>query len=208
MRVLVFGDSIAQGFWDSEGGWVERLRRHYDSLALRDLRSNKQPEIFNLGVSGDKTPNLLERIELETKVRKWPGDPITVILAIGTNDELFENKKQAVEPENFKENIKKILSLVKPLADKILFVGSAACDESQTTPVFWSDIHYTNDQIKKYEGIIGEIAAERGIPFVPIFEKFKSEMTDRELLADGLHPNDTGHKLIFELVRPELDKLL
>jgi lysophospholipase L1-like esterase len=25
---------------------------------------------------------------------------------------------------------------------------------------------------------------------------------------DGLHPNDAGHQLIFELVRPELDKLL
>jgi lysophospholipase L1-like esterase len=49
VRVLVFGDSIAQGFWDSEGGWVERLRKHYNSLALEDLKSNQQPEIFNLG---------------------------------------------------------------------------------------------------------------------------------------------------------------
>lgn len=30
MRVLVFGDSITQGFWDTEGGWVERLRKYYD----------------------------------------------------------------------------------------------------------------------------------------------------------------------------------
>jgi len=28
------------------------------------------------------------------------------------------------------------------------------------------------------------------------------------LFDDGLHPNDAGHELIFELVQPELDKLL
>jgi lysophospholipase L1-like esterase len=34
MIVLVFGDSIAQGYWDSEGGWVERLRKANDSATF------------------------------------------------------------------------------------------------------------------------------------------------------------------------------
>jgi len=208
MRVLVFGDSIAQGFWSVDGGWVEKLRKHYDKLALEDLVNNKQPEIFNLGVSGDTTRNLLARIELETRVRTWHEDPLTVVLAIGTNDELFENNEQAIRPEEFKANVKKILKLVRPLVDKIMFVGNAACDEKLTTPVFWSDIHYTNNQLKNYEDYIKEIAQAEGVPFAPIFERFQAEQQRRNLLADGLHPNDEGHELIYQIVRPELDMLL
>ena len=209
MRVLVFGDSIAQGFWSVDGGWVEKLRRHYDRLALEDLRNNKQPEIFNLGVSGDTTHNLLARLEPETKVRKWPEDPLIAVIAIGTNDDLFENGEQRVQPREFRHNIQKVINILEPLVEKIMFVGSAACDEKLTTPVFWANIHYSNEQMQKYEQIVEEESQKRAIRFVPIFESFKAKMeTGEKLLADGLHPNNEGHKLIFELVRPELDKLL
>lgn len=208
MRVLVFGDSITQGMWAIEGGWVELLRKHYDGLAIKDLKHNNQPEIFNLGVSGDTTRNLLARIELETKVRKWPGDPQIAVVAIGTNDDLFQKGKQWVEPPEFRANIQKIIDILTPLVKDILFVGNVAIDESLTTPVFWDNIHYTNAELKKYEEIIKEVTKAQNISFVPIFDKFMTEQTKRNLLADGLHPNDEGHKLIARLVQPELDKLL
>lgn len=209
MRVLVFGDSITQGFWDTEGGWVQRLRKHYDSKALEDLRNNKQPEIFNLGVSGDTTRSLLVRIEFETKVRKWPGDSQIAVVAIGTNDDLFENGKQRVEPAEFRTNIEKIIKILGPLVKKVMFVGNPACDEKLTTPVFWSEISYTNKQLQEYEQIVQEVAEAKKIPFVQVFEIFMAKLTAGEnLLADGLHPNNEGHELIFQLVLPELDKLL
>jgi len=207
MRVLVFGDSITQGFWDSEGGWVARLRKYYDGLALKDLEHNNQPEIFNLGVSGDTTRNLLTRIELETKVRKWPDDPLFAVVAIGTNDDLFERGKLRVKPSESRANIQELINILKPLVDGLLFVGNIAVDERLTTPVFWDNIHYTNKQMKNYENIIKEVALSQNISFVPIFDEFLEEQTKRNLLADGLHPNDEGHKLIASLVQPALEKL-
>jgi lysophospholipase L1-like esterase len=57
MRILVFGDSITQGFGDTEGGWVERLRHDYDVETIKDLRANTNyPTIFNLGFQA--TPQL------------------------------------------------------------------------------------------------------------------------------------------------------
>jgi len=160
-------------------------------------------------VSGDTTHNLLARVELETEVRKWPGDPLIAVVAIGTNDDLFENGEQRVSPEEFNANIQKVIETLKPITQKIMFVGNAACDEKLTTPVFWADIHYTNEQMRKYEQIVQKVAAEQKLPFVPVFETFQAKMAAGEnLLADGLHPNDAGHELIFQLVRPELDKLL
>ncbi|MEK7096049.1 MAG: GDSL-type esterase/lipase family protein, partial [Patescibacteria group bacterium] len=191
MRVLVFGASTTQGFWDTEGGWVQRLRKHYDSLALEDLHDNKQPEIFNLGVSGDTTRNLLGRIEFETKVRKWPEDPQVAVVAISTNDDLFENGNQRVEPAEFRTNIEKVIKILELLVEKVIFVGNSACDEKLTTPVFWAEINYTNKQLQKYEQIVQAVAAAKKIPFVPIFLKFQQKLLEgKKLLADGLHPND------------------
>lgn len=43
VRVLVFGDSITQGFWGTRGGWVDKLRQHYDELQLQDFsQTNRQ----------------------------------------------------------------------------------------------------------------------------------------------------------------------
>src|SRR6266446_3620690 len=114
MRALVFGASITQGFWDTEGGWVNRLRRHYDSQVIKGLHPEENyPTVFNLGISGDSTKGVLKRFNNEAKARVWPG------------------------------------------------------------------------------------------------EEFKSRFeAGEDLFADGLHPSDAGHELIFQLVCPELDKLL
>lgn len=208
MRILFFGDSITQGFWDSEGGWVERLRKHYDSLALQDLKNNTQPEIFNLGVSGDTTRNLLTRIELETKVRKWPGDPLVVVLAIGTNDDLFKSNQQYVPPEEFQTNLDHIVTMLTPIADHIVLVGNPACEESRTTPVFWGDYHYFNKELQRSEQAVAKVAQEKDLLFVPLFQAFKAKLdSGADLLADGLHPNDAGHEFIATLIRPVIDRL-
>ena len=207
MRILFFGDSITQGFWSVDGGWVEQIRKHYDGLAVQDLRANKQPEIFNLGVSGDTTRNLLQRVAAETKARTWPGDPVVTVLAIGTNDDLFEGGEQWVSPDEFRANINKLVDILEPITDGLLFVGNAACDDSMTNPVFWGDYSYSNEQIQKFENIINEETKKRNIPFVPVFDTFKQKLdAGEELLADGLHPNEAGHQLIKTLVLPELQK--
>ncbi len=89
-----------------------------------------------------------------------------------------------------------------------MFVGLGAPDEEKTTPVFWKDIYYIPTRVKKFEDIMRKVAEDNDIAFVPIFEKFKEQSQKRDILADGLHPNNNGHDLIFKLVQPELDKLL
>ncbi len=40
MHIIVFGDSIAQGFWDKKGGWVQRLREVFDEKMLLALSAS------------------------------------------------------------------------------------------------------------------------------------------------------------------------
>lgn len=206
MRVLVFGDSITQGFWDTEGGWVQRLRAHYDSLQVKDL-STDQPTIFNLGVSADTTTNLLERFEPEVKARA--NQEVVIMFCIGTNNAAVEgNGRQWSTPEQYKKDLEMLIEKARRFTDKIMFVGLPPCDDSKTTPVSWIDIHYTNERIFEFETVMREVCQAQNIPHVPIFEKLKTTFEGgQELFADGLHPNNAGHELIASIVRPELNAL-
>jgi lysophospholipase L1-like esterase len=151
----------------------------------------------------------LARIEQETKVRIWPSDPITVVISIGTNDDLFESDKQWVTPEEFEQNLENIIKIVSPLAEYVVLVGNVAVDEARTTPVFWGDFHYTNKELERSERIIEKVSKQHNLPYVPIFQPFLEELDKgKDLLADGLHPNAAGHQFIAERVLTELKKLL
>jgi lysophospholipase L1-like esterase len=208
MRILCFGDSITQGLWGIEGGWVERVRRHFDTLSVKDL-SHVQPEIFNLGISGDTTRSLLGRITSETSARTWKQDPVVVVIAIGTNDGLFEDGEQWIGPEEFHGNLERIIVSLKPVVSGIMLVGNPACDESRTMPVSWGDFTYANRELERCEKTIAEIAGRHGLTYVPLFAGFKRKLeAGEDLLADGLHPNDAGHQYIADRVLLELASLL
>lgn len=210
MRVLVFGASITQGYWDTEGGWVNRLRRHYDELSVKDLhQQDKYPNIFNLGISADTSEDILARFEVETKARLRPGRRGAIIFANGTNDARTEGDQPWGGTENYQKNMQRLIDMAKQHTDLIMLVGMAPCEEEKTTPVFWRDISYTNEHIKAINDAMRSLADEYQLAFVPLFEPMWEQMRrGKQLFADGLHPNNDGHQLIAEIVRPALEELL
>ena len=203
-KILAFGDSITWGAVDPDcGGWVGRLK------TLLEVESNFEIEVYNLGISGETTNDLLERLESETKARLKEDQEITFIFAIGINDSLFIHSKNGlnIKPEKTKENIQKIISIAQQFSPRIIFVGLTPVDEVQTAPIPWNtDKSYKNEYIKEYNEVIKSICKEKDIPFVDIFEKW-IESDYKKLLIDGVHPNPDGHKVIFELVRETLNKI-
>jgi len=195
-QILVFGDSITYGAWDKEGGWVQRLRKFLDENYEDYL-------VYNLGVSGNNTNDLLERFEFETKQRLKENEETIFIFAIGINDSQFiriENKNR-IPLENFKKNIQELINLAKNFSPKIIFVGLTPVDETKTTPIPWNaNNFYKNECIQKYNETIRTICEENKIYFIKVFGKFK-ELDYQNLLDDGLHPNLEGHKKIFEIVK-------
>ena len=49
MNILVFGDSIAYGKWDEQGGWVQRLRKYIDKK-YNLIDEPKSWLVYNLGI--------------------------------------------------------------------------------------------------------------------------------------------------------------
>lgn len=161
---------------------------------------------MNLGISGDGSAELLKRINSEAAARQNEKG-LSIVISIGSNSAAVLNGSQVSTSEKFVSEYEEIIELSRNYTNKILLVGLPAVDERKTTPIAWADMHFKNDMIAEFENAVKVLADREELPFVEIHSAM---MRSGEYLQshDGLHPNDAGHQLIFELVRPALDKLL
>ncbi len=192
--ICVFGASTTWGAWDPEkGGWVNRLRLFVEA-------KNKDIDVYNLGVSGDNTYDLLERFDTEAKARR----PDLIIFSIGDNDTITDSKgNYKISLEQYGENIKKLINKSRSFTEKQVFVGvKKLVDESKTTPVSWDDeVYYRNSDIEMYNSKLKQVCAEEGVFFMEALNLMNSED-----IEDGLHPNSQGHEKIFQSVKDFLVK--
>ncbi len=206
MRILIFGDSVTQGFWDTEGGWANRIRRYYDEKVLSS-QNYDLPTIFNLGVSGNTSEDLLVRFENEVKVRIY--EEVAIVIAIGVNDSRIDSGINYSSPENYTKNLAELLAIAERYTKKILFVGLTPCVDSHSNPVSWDEtVGYTSTNITAFDAALNEFCTQNKIKFVEILEPFTAAQSKTELLPDSLHPNNQGHQLIADLVLPKLQELI
>ena len=127
-QILVFGDSIVYGCWDRECGWVNRLRMWVDQKNMQ--WTDFYYSLYNLGISGNTTEDLLLRIEKEIPPRISQGETI-IIFAIGINDSQFviKEKRFYTTPQQFKTNLKKLICVSRKFTDKIIFVEPNPVDQ-------------------------------------------------------------------------------
>jgi len=147
MRILVFGDSIAWGAYDQEyGGWTARLHAEY-------INQGSDVNIYNLSISGDTTTSLLERLEIESKIR----NPDVIIFAVGINDAQYLHAKNSLHTprEEFQNNLSDILQIATEFTNEIIFVGLTRVDEAKTRPLARNkNKSYINEHISRYDEII------------------------------------------------------
>ena len=101
-QILIFGNSIIYGAWDKEGGWVSRLRKFLDEKNLSS-GPNFYCLVYNLGISGNTTDDLLERFEFEIKQRLKEDEETIILFAIGINDSQFLQSEN-----NFRTSMRKL----------------------------------------------------------------------------------------------------
>lgn len=194
MNICIFGDSITWGAYDPKyGGWVNRMRSYFESL---------DQYIYNLGIPGDSTTDLLLRIEAEAKLREAD----VIIFAIGVNDaqSVPFSDSSYITDTDFKFNLEKLYEKAKKFTDKIFFVGLTPVDEQKLRQTSQGhDTTYANQNIKRLDKVIHDFCMERKIRFVPMNDK----LSDDDFF-DGLHPNTKGHNKIFGIMKPEIESAI
>jgi lysophospholipase L1-like esterase len=191
VKLLVFGDSITWGAFDTEkGGWVERLKFSLFSTGT---------ELYNCGVSGDSTIDILKRFDTEVIARSGKHNKNKLIFfAVGINDSRFmiSTNENFVNIFDFEKNLLLVYKKALKFSNKIIFVGLTKVDETKTIPTpLDTDIEFRNDIILKYNSIIQKICKDNKIKYIPMFD-----LLEPDDLYDGLHPNATGHNKMFKRV--------
>lgn len=197
MNILIFGASITWGAVDVEkGGWVERLKAHYFTSF-----SISRDHIYNAGVSGQTTTDVLRRFQSEARERAHIDPSKNIILfSVGANDCAFVTERNTFNtpPEQYQGNMEQLITQAKSLAHIVGVTTITPVNEASSTLDRNGKVR-KNEYVDKYNSLLKQSTEELNVDFIDISGRLK-ENPSGLLSEDGLHPNSAGHQIIFEEV--------
>ena len=198
--ILVCGDSISFGRGESPNiSWVGRLKNYFEP---RDFYNN----VFNLGVPGDVTTNLLVRFETEINARinyTRPENKFIIMLAIGLNDSRGVNSPNNVKIKLpvFEKNIIKLIKIAKEYTNQVVVIGLTPVNEDLTTP--YENTYLSNKRLQEYDKILENSAMKYKVHYVNILNTI-TKLNYKKLLVDGVHPNKKGYDELYKIIKKYL----
>ena len=203
IRLLFQGDSITdagrdkRNYYDLGTGYPK-----YAAELLKESNPEINFEFINLGISGNRTGQLFDR--LYTDAISLQPDVISIL--IGINDIWHRGRWNyiATTDEQIELNYREILKNLKAKTNaKIVILSPYILDAKDTE-------HMKND-LTTVLPIIRKLADEFADLYIPLDELFEDAMsTQPEPLyysADGVHPNENGARFIGECYAREVNKL-
>lgn len=200
MKIVFFGDSITDADRDRDD--PDDLGKGFVLFAANKLRllyPDKEIKILNRGVGGDRTADLLARIDKDVVNEK----PDAVVMLIGINDvwRRFDAGEITTE-EQFRDNYRTLVNTVVSTGAKLILIQPFVLDVSSKQNF--------RPYVDAFNKIIREIAGGE-IPLVPMDEIFRGLSQDippEKFAADGVHPTHRGCRYIANLAVKELKKLI
>ncbi len=202
MNILIFGDSIARGLWDENGGWPHHLKKQVHG---KTVEGEEYREVYNLGVSGETSFDLINRFEDELQ-RRASEDPVITVFQVGMNDSQVElgSGEHVASKEVFRGNIRELVSKASRYSKQTYFLGLTPVDEREVDPMPWKETHaYRNEDVKKYDNVMSSVVKRSSARYIPLFNQLNNDKWN-EMLWDGVHPNTDGHRKIYKIIKDEL----
>lgn len=159
------------------------------------LKNNpdRQLQIYNRGVSGDRIRDLTARWDNET-IRLLPD---IISLLIGVNDTWnYLYMGMGSSPTDYRVVYRKILQSTLERLPDVQFV---LCEPfvlitGEVTAEWKDDINQRREVVKtladEFQGVL--------VPFQSALDKAARELPPHTLLDDGVHPTDLGHRLLAD----------
>lgn len=181
---------IGEYLWTSGGRrWYEAL----DGNGWAHLFKNYMKEKFNIivrnfGMSGINSGDLKFFIN-DFMDTKYNFD--CIVLMIGTNN------REKGNLESLYTDMNDIIKTIKNYGKDLIIMASipASIANEETFSVHMEDVH----------NALRNVSCENKIPFISVYNLFidycsKNGIKIDTLLSDGLHPNNEGYKVMFQLI--------
>lgn len=188
-RIVLIGDSITFGDNASKrvNSWAGRLEEY-----LKKNLAGKF-EVINNAVEGEIAQEGFD--DIEDRIIKYTPD--IAFIGYGTNDCTKENGKYVNDYYNFESNIEDIAEAIRSQTNAAIVFNLAppVIEELSNDDVVV--IH--NRDIEAYNNIIKRVCGSMMLSFVDHYSLMKDIEDLQNLIdADGVHPNDEGHRIMFE----------
>ncbi len=177
--IVAFGDSLSAGYELAEAdAFPNQLK-----IALE--KQGVKADVRNASVSGDTTTGGLARLE-------WAldGHVDLVILELGANDAL-----RGLDPKRTETNLETMITRIKAQGVRVLLAGMLAPP------------NMGRDYGAAFDAIYPKLAKAHQIPLYPFFLDGVAAQPGLRL-ADGMHPNPAGVKIMATRIAPFVIKAL
>lgn len=212
LRIKLLGDSITHGAggtgWEQCGeviveGWAQSPNGYSWANLFRDYMKEKYgATVINKACTGTDADFVMDHFHTLVD----PEDDV-IICTIGTNNRHFyfsqgEKPAREIFLQEFYDKVKKLHGMFSDTGiPTILMANIPASEENEQDGVdYWRILHMPdiNDTYKK-------LAQEQGATVLSLYDLMAAycaaeNVSIDELLADGLHPNDRGYKVMFDLL--------
>lgn len=178
---LFLGDSLTAGYGVADGdSFVDLVKEK-----IKSSEKLKHYKIINGAVSGSTTASCSQRLKWQLKSKLD-----VVFVALGANDGL-----RGVPVKESKKNLESCIQMAQKAKVRVLMAGMLLPKNyGEKYRSEFSDMY--KDLVKKYK-----------IKFYPFLLKDVGGHSDLNQ-ADGIHPNEKGHKIIFRNIYPFLEESL
>ncbi|GER71571.1 hypothetical protein BpJC7_28740 [Weizmannia acidilactici] len=202
VRIVSIGDSLTEGVGDSKGrgGYTYYLKNELDGM-----KGVKKTTITNYGVKGNRTDQLLARLQ-DKNIQKSIRESDAVIITIGGNDimKVFRENipnlnKQAfqIAIPGYEQRLNEIFRQIRKINPnvKIALVGIY-----NPFSKWFSDIKEVDDILADWNAASKKVAGKyKNTIFIPVSDIFDRKEEDL-LYDDHFHPNDQGYKLMSKRI--------
>lgn len=178
-RIVFLGDSLTAGYGLAKEESVP-------SLIQARLQTEDYPyEVVNAGVSGDTSAGGLSRLDWSLE-----GDVRVLVIELGANDGL-----RGLPVANMKRNLTEIISRAQSRGIKVVLTGMEA------PPNFGAA--YTAE----FRQVYRDLAKLPNVTFIPFYLDGVAGIPHLNI-ADGMHPNAQGARIIERALWATLEPLL
>ena len=191
-RIVFLGDSITQAGVKPDG-YVTLI-----SKTLSDQHTDLGIEVIGAGISGNKVPDLQQRLDRDVLEKK----PTLVVIYIGINDVWHWRRNNGTPKDVYESGLKDIVGRVLASGARVVLC----------TPSVIGEKHDGSNQfdlmLEEYSAISRLVAAETGITLCDLRKEFLDyenlhNMENQEkgiLTTDGVHLNDSGNQFVAETI--------
>lgn len=204
VAIKLIGDSITHGVGGT--GWAQTGETIYGNFKVNEngycwanlfksyMESKFNCEVINYGTTGRNSKDLLNNINTIVK----DTDDI-VICMIGTNDRNNESRDGVLNSKTgLYQNLLNIHNNISTRGKEIIFMSnipSSVANENDDKLFHMEDVDH----------IVSCVASSLNCEYISVYKLFMEycqtrNITIDSLLADGLHPNDTGYDVMFYLI--------